>query len=82
MMLKVALPAVVNKLAGTVAVIDVAVFELTVNGVVTPENVQSTMVDVMGKLVPVSVRVNPAWLATAVDGLRPLIAGLGLMVKV
>lgn len=78
----VAVPAVVNKLAGTVAVIDVEELAVTVRGVATPPNVQSTMVDDVGRLVPVSVRENADCPAVAVVWLKLLRTGLGETAKV
>lgn len=80
---RLAMPDAVNRLAGTVTVMDVDVFEvMLVRGVVVPLNVQLTIVEVVGKLVPVSVRLKLPWPVVAAGGFRELSTGLGLIVKV
>jgi hypothetical protein len=78
----VAVPDAATRFAGTVAVMEVAVFVRIVSGVVTLLKVQFTTVAVVGKLVPVRLRVNALWPTTAEVGLRLVRLGLGLMVNV
>jgi hypothetical protein len=78
----VAVPATVKRLAATVAVMDVEEFAVMLSGVATPLNVQLTMVDTTGKLVPVKVRVKLACPWEADVWLRLDRTGIGAMVKV
>ena len=82
MTVKVAVPAAVNRLAGTVAVIEVAELAVMFSEVVTLDNVQLTTGDVVAKLVPVSVRLNVDCPTVAAVWLRVLSTGFGLIVKV
>jgi hypothetical protein len=79
----VALPAVVKSAAGTETVMDVAVFDPMVSVVVAVGPTQLTIVLLVGKPVPVRVRVAMApWPATAEVVLRFDNTGFGLIVNV
>ena len=79
----VAEPALANSVEETVAVIDVGEFPaVRLNAVVRPLKFQLTTVEVVGKLVPVRVRVTFPCPAEAEVWLRLVSTGTGLMVKV
>ena len=79
----VAVPAVVNKVLATVTMIEVVVLPAVIGScVVLPPKVQLTTAVVVGKLVPVTVRVTePVWPASAEVGLMLVITGPGKIVK-
>lgn len=80
--LTVAVPAVVSRLVGTVAVIDDAELAVMASDVVWPEKVQLTSVFTIGKLLPVSVKLmGLAALTIANCWLSEVRVGLGLITK-
>jgi hypothetical protein len=75
-------PAAVSRIAGTMAVIEVADIAVSDKDVVTPPNVQFTTGEVVEKFVPVNTRATAAvWPAIATVGLIFERAGPGLTVK-
>ena len=80
--LTVAVPAVVKRLVGTVAVRDDAELAVIASEVVCPEKVQLTSVFTIGKLLPVSVRLmGLAALTIANCWLSEVRVGFGLITK-
>lgn len=79
--LSVALPGMVRRLAGTVAVMEVAELAVMASAVVVPEKVQLATGEVVAKLVPVRVTLKAACPAEAVVWLRLERTGAGPMVK-
>jgi len=74
---------VVKRLAGIETTREVAVFPLLGVSCIDPVGpVHRTIVDVVGKLVPLMVRLRAPWPATAVVGLMVDMDGFGLMVNV
>lgn len=76
-----ALPAFASSAAVTVAEIDVEVLAVTANCVFVVPTFQFTTGEGVGKLVPVSVRLNEAWPAIADVALRVVSVGPGPIVN-